>query len=285
MGEGATLVRVVSIRTDGGTQSRASMDDDVVEDYAEKLGRGVKFPPLEVFYDGEDHWLVDGFHRLAAYQRRGEEIVSAIVHQGTQRDAELYSCGVNETHGKQRSRADRRRAIEKLLRDEEWSKRGDRWIAEKCHVSHSTVGIVRRDLESTGRIDQLTERVGQDGKTRALPQRQPAPEPEAQPAPAPPAPKPPAAPQPRERPVPVAPIPACSPVEPELEPEEGGEDEEDFELFVPQLAARRVDLAIGEAADAWPEDQSRLPLIAVLNTWMRRLQRDEARKEGVSHAD
>lgn len=290
MTAGATLVRIVSIRTDGGTQSRASMDDEVVEDYVEKLSRGVKFPPLEVFYDGTDHWLVDGFHRFEAYGRTGAELVSAIVHQGSQRDAVLYSCGVNDAHGKPRSREDRRRAIEKLLRDEEWGKRGDRWIAEQCRVAPNTVGAVRRGLESAAQIAHLTERVGQDGKTYPVPQRRPTPEPEARHAPQAAAPA-----APVTRPVPVAAARPAAPVAmpaPPVVVEEDDEDEvagdewdESPPGFHAHLAAREVDLAIGEIADRWPENVSRTPLIAVLNTWMRRLQRDEARMEGVSYAD
>ena len=59
-----------------------------------------------------------------------------------------------------------------LLSDEEWSKRSDRWIAEKCGVSDRFVNGLRK---STANASQL-ERTGQDGKTRKLPERKQKPE-------------------------------------------------------------------------------------------------------------
>ena len=28
---------------------------------------GDQFPPIDVFFDGQNYWLVDGFHRLQAH--------------------------------------------------------------------------------------------------------------------------------------------------------------------------------------------------------------------------
>ncbi len=44
------------------------------------------------------------------------------------------------------NQADKRRAIERLIRDEEWSKWSDRKIAKVARVDHKTVGKIRRDL-------------------------------------------------------------------------------------------------------------------------------------------
>ncbi|MEP2977981.1 MAG: MT-A70 family methyltransferase [Lentilitoribacter sp.] len=46
----------------------------------------------------------------------------------------------------------------------------NRAIANMLQVSKNTVNAARKRLEATGQIDQLTERVGEDGKTRKLPQ-------------------------------------------------------------------------------------------------------------------
>jgi uncharacterized ParB-like nuclease family protein len=67
------------IRTDGGTQPRSFVDYDAVDDYAEAMGTGAKFPPITVFYDGTDYWLADGFHRIAAVQQRGIDEVECDV--------------------------------------------------------------------------------------------------------------------------------------------------------------------------------------------------------------
>ena len=54
------------IRIDGGTQARAKIDDDVVQEYAAHMRDGDQFPPITVFHDGSDYWLGDGFHRYFA---------------------------------------------------------------------------------------------------------------------------------------------------------------------------------------------------------------------------
>jgi hypothetical protein len=135
------------IQIDGGTQSRANVNDHVVEEYAEAIKAGATFPPIVVFYDGKKHWLADGFHRFHAYQKAGRENVSADIRQGTRRDAILHSVGANETHGLRRTRDDKRRAVLTLLNDAEWSKWSDREIARQCAVSPDTVGRARKEVE------------------------------------------------------------------------------------------------------------------------------------------
>ena len=179
------ILAIDKIRTDGGTQSRAQIDGDIVEEYAHVFLTSPRFPlpPVVVFYDGKEYWLADGFHRLAAAKLAAKADLRVDVVQGTQREAILYSVGANAKHGLRRTNADKRRAVETLLRDEEWSKKSDRWIAEKCGVDHRFVGNAR---VTTGDGPQLQERTGQDGKTRKLPtKREPAPEtPPAEPHPA-----------------------------------------------------------------------------------------------------
>lgn len=136
------------IRTDGGTQSRIALTDHVIGEYEDAMRGGAKFPPLTVFYDGSSHWLADGYHRYHAYVRVGETEASAYVHQGTRRDAILYSVGANASHGLRRSNADKRRAATTLLSDPEWSSWSDSEIARRVGVSHTFVGGVRGSLET-----------------------------------------------------------------------------------------------------------------------------------------
>jgi hypothetical protein len=42
-----TMVALATIRTDGGTQSRASIFQNVVDDYAEAITGGAAFPPCD----------------------------------------------------------------------------------------------------------------------------------------------------------------------------------------------------------------------------------------------
>jgi hypothetical protein len=143
-----TELRIDKIRADGGTQTRANVMSEVVEKYAEEMQAGASFPPMVVFYDGKTHWLADGFHRLAALRKAKVATVGCDVRQGTARDAILFSVGANATHGAPRTNADKRRAVETLLRDEEWSQWSDREIARRAVVSHNLACSVRQELAS-----------------------------------------------------------------------------------------------------------------------------------------
>lgn len=170
----ASTLKTTQIRADGGTQPRAMLDGDTVDTYCDDLKNGATFPPVVVFYDGTTHWLADGFHRFYAHNKAMVTSIVADVRQGTRRDAVLYSVGANATHGKPRTNADKRRAVSLLLGDEEWSRRADAWIAEKCGVSQPFVGKVRAETQPITVIGSET-REGRDGKTRSLPTRPAAP--------------------------------------------------------------------------------------------------------------
>jgi hypothetical protein len=77
--------------------------------------------------------------------------------------AVLYSVGANAAHGVQRSNADKRRAVETLLRDTEWSQSSDREIARRCAVAHSFVLKVRQEL--SGLRNQIAGRKVARGDT------------------------------------------------------------------------------------------------------------------------
>lgn len=61
----------------------------------------------------------------------------------TRRDAVLYSVGANSSHGLRRTNADKRRAVETLLRDEEWSAWSNREVARRSGVSEFMVRDMR----------------------------------------------------------------------------------------------------------------------------------------------
>ncbi len=107
---------------DGGAQMRVEMKPDVVLDYAEDMAAGAAFPPVIVYFDGTEYWLADGFHRVAAARKIERETIEAEVLDGDARQAILHGIGANASHGLRRTQADKRRAVERLLRDEEWGK-------------------------------------------------------------------------------------------------------------------------------------------------------------------
>lgn len=157
-----TELELSAICTDGGTQPRAELNQDLIVEYAEAMKAGAIFPPVIVFYDGAHYWLADGFHRLAAAKQAGLDHISVGLQQGTRREAVLHSVGVNATHGLRRTNADKRRAVETLLRDPEWSQWSDREIARACGVSNRFVSNLAHDLTVNG--SQSSRRRGADGR-------------------------------------------------------------------------------------------------------------------------
>ncbi len=131
------------LRRDGGTQIRAQISLDVAKEYAEAMGRGDAFPPVQARYDGSDHWLTDGYHRIMAAELAGLADIEVSVRPGTRRDAILDAVGANASHGYRRTNADKRQAVLTVLADPEWAKKSDREIARLAHVDVGMVGRLR----------------------------------------------------------------------------------------------------------------------------------------------
>lgn len=134
------------IRIDGDTQARVQLDQATVDEYADAYLSGAEFPPVTVFFDGVERWLADGFHRYFAAKKAGKKKILEHVIPGTKRDAILYSLKANATHGLKRTNADKRKAVETLLRDPEWVQWSDNKIAQTCGVGNQLVGDVRRSI-------------------------------------------------------------------------------------------------------------------------------------------
>lgn len=155
------------IRTDAGTQTRDHIDYATVADYAEAMTRGDRFPPVVVFKPKADEFLLaDGFHRVRAARKSKFTTIAADIRRGSRTDALRYSLQANHAHGLRRTSQDKRFAIGLALR--EFSSLSDRAIADMCGVSHSSVAIVRRQLDDSS---SSGTRTGMDGKIRRLPVR------------------------------------------------------------------------------------------------------------------
>jgi hypothetical protein len=162
------LVDIDLIRIDGGTQARVITNLDVVADYAEhyrdETPGGPTLPPVDVFWDGTDYWLGDGFHRRHAAAQAGLAKLDCVVHAGTKRDAILFAVQANHSHGLKRTNKDKRKAVEMLLADAEWSQQSDRWLADMAGVSNRFVGDLRAQLCTVHNSQTGGDRKGKDGK-------------------------------------------------------------------------------------------------------------------------
>lgn len=165
-----TELAVSKVRTDGGTQMRAALSQEKIDEYAADMKTGEMFEPIDVYHDGSSYWLADGFHRVYAAKQAKITKIAARVHSGTQRQALLHAVGANSRHGLPRTNADKRKAVESLLKDEQWGKWSDREIANRCGVSQPFVGKIRVELTDNG-YQLPTSRTGADGKTRRAPEK------------------------------------------------------------------------------------------------------------------
>lgn len=178
-------ININAIRIDGGTQSRASLNESVVSEYAEDL---LALPPVVLFHDGSDYWLADGFHRYHAFRKASKASIPADVRTGTQREATLFSVGANQAHGLRRTNDDKRRAVNTLLNDAEWAGWSDRRIAEVCGVGHPFVAALRspvvaekqKESRNTSAAKKANS-VESDSTQTADKPTKPAPKPEATP--------------------------------------------------------------------------------------------------------
>jgi hypothetical protein len=176
-------IKLSEIRIDGGTQTRVKIKKEAVSDYSAALLDGKNLPPVDVFYDGVDHWLADGFHRYHAHKNAGLLDMLATIHEGTLEDALKFALGANRTNGIFRSTEDKRNCVKIALA--KWPEWSDRRIAETCGVGHQLVGNLRPDVdESSTPPTTRTDTLGRQQPASKPPrQTEPAPEPETQPEP------------------------------------------------------------------------------------------------------
>ena len=90
-----------------GAQVREAINEATVAEYVERIESGVQFPPIIVFFDGNNYWIADGWHRLMAHERSGCLTISAEVKRGGERDALQYALSANSAHGLPRTNADK----------------------------------------------------------------------------------------------------------------------------------------------------------------------------------
>ncbi|MGC8761939.1 MAG: hypothetical protein ACP5VC_18450 [Bryobacteraceae bacterium] len=166
--KGADVVQlsIAQIRLDGGTQPRTALDFTAIDDYAEAMAAGVKFPPVIVFHDGEHYWLADGFHRLKAAFASGFDAIGCELRQGTLEDAQWYSFSANKTNGLRRTNEDKQRAVKSALLHPRAAELSNSAIARHVGVDEATVRNWRAKLAASSEIPKIdTRTVSRRGST------------------------------------------------------------------------------------------------------------------------
>ena len=157
-------IPIAKIQIDEATYPRTKLNDDAVEEYGRIMKAGSKLPPIIVFQQGRSYFLADGLHRLDGAKSFGAKEIEADVRTGSRRDAVKFAVGANDKHGVRRTNADKRRAVEIVLDDEEWRTWADNRIAKLCNVSWDLVKKIRKSYlqESEDSGERLVKRGGKE---------------------------------------------------------------------------------------------------------------------------
>lgn len=129
------------------TQPRVGMDNDWVASLVELLELGETLDPIAVFEDEDGtYWLGDGYHRYAAYEQAGQELIPAVIHQGNADAAYLHSVEHNlKARQNPLTKRDRKAIARRLLEHPEWREQSLRAIANYVGLSHETIRQLRGD--------------------------------------------------------------------------------------------------------------------------------------------
>ena len=137
---------ISAITADPSIQPRDSLDPKRLEELTQILKDGAELAPVTVFFDGEIHWLADGFHRYQAHLITQRTEISVEVHQGTYREALIYGIQINAAHGLGLTLTERKQAARKLLLDPEWRTWNDSTITRICRIDRKTLLKIKHQI-------------------------------------------------------------------------------------------------------------------------------------------
>lgn len=163
------LIFLDDIKVSESPTVRASLNEAVVLEYAERYQSKEEMPPVHVFADKETKTLIlaDGSHRLAALLKIGRKAIEAEVHSGGYQDALKFALLANTQHGLPRSSEDKRVCIRSAIK--EWPNASKLQIAKMCDVDDKTVSAVLAEMEADQVVEVATTRV--DTLGRSIPKR------------------------------------------------------------------------------------------------------------------
>ena len=159
-GSGALLksrpVRITELSF-GYTPRQSRLDQEHVNMLVEVIDQ---VPPIIV--EQRTMTVIDGLHRTEAARRAGRLEIAAVIFTGSEVEALALAIKANVGHSKSLTREERRAAAGTLLR--EAPHRSDRWVAEVCGLSHTTVARIRGAVHGKGPL----LRTGRDGRSRPI---------------------------------------------------------------------------------------------------------------------
>lgn len=145
-----------AICRDSQAQIRVTIDPETVAFYKLLIeqadGEWPFTDPVVAFYDGETHWLADGFQRDLAwcdvFAEKGIPLPAypVLVKEGTLRDAIRYATHEANRHGRPYTKQDRRNLAQRLIADQEWTQYSNRQIARLAGLDEKTIRNMRKAL-------------------------------------------------------------------------------------------------------------------------------------------
>lgn len=138
-------MKLSQIKLDPKLMMRVELNQDIIDEYAQSMLDGDKFPPVIIFNDGDNNYLVEGFKRYYANKKNGLEIIDADVRMGTYDDAFDYALTVaNRIHGERYTQKDKRYQLNMALDMPRYAAKSDRELSRILKVSHTFVSNSRK---------------------------------------------------------------------------------------------------------------------------------------------
>jgi hypothetical protein len=138
-------MKLSQITLDPKLMMRKELNQEIVDEYAQAMLDGDKFPDIVIINDGEHNYLVEGFKRYHAAKKSGLEIISADVQMGTYDDAFDYALTVaNRKNGEHYSNEDKRYQLSMALEVPRYKEKSDRELGRILKVSNTFVSKMRK---------------------------------------------------------------------------------------------------------------------------------------------
>lgn len=139
---------------------------DVIYDMARTLRDGFMLPPITVFAVGAAFYVIDGHHRLAAYDTANVSKIPAKVFTGTLEEAERYALRSNSRDKIPMGKADKLEAAWRLVRQEKAADSISS-IAKDSGIAQSTVSNMRAVLKKLAELEVSAQDIGEMSWNRA----------------------------------------------------------------------------------------------------------------------
>jgi len=133
------IININTINIAKSYQSREEIDQEMVDEFAESMLHGDKFPPVLIYVVNGEKLVADGFHRFFAHKKNNKTSIE-VDERVSDMDSYILKCtSANNNHGKRPTTKDKIKSLERILLLDEVSLWQDKDIARHIGVSVSFV--------------------------------------------------------------------------------------------------------------------------------------------------